>query len=99
VSLRVEICSCTEPCRGFAFQCQRSVLQVLHIFSRSGDGDTSLAGLLLDAAGNLYGTTVFGGAHNHGTLFRIASDGEEAIVYSFGAGTDAAWPDMVQCTS
>jgi uncharacterized repeat protein (TIGR03803 family) len=75
------------------FAAEALSFKVLHIFAQSGDGDTPLVGLLLDASGNLYGTTVFGGAHDRGTLFRIASGGQEEIMYSFGVGTDAAWPD------
>jgi hypothetical protein len=39
---------------------------LLHIFSREGcrDGDEALASPSLDAAGNLYGTTEFGGGNN-----------------------------------
>ncbi len=75
------------------FDAGASSFKVLHVFSQSGDGNTPLAGLIMDAGGDLYGTTVFGGAHDRGTLFRIAPDGQEEIVYSFGVGDDAAWPD------
>ena len=36
------------------------------------DGDTPRGGLIVDAAGNLIGTTVAGGAFNNGTVFEIA---------------------------
>jgi uncharacterized repeat protein (TIGR03803 family) len=48
------------------------------------DGASPVAGMIADAAGNLYGTTLFGGANN-GTVFRIAPDGTHAVVYSFCA--------------
>jgi hypothetical protein len=36
--------------------------KVLHVFSGNGDGATPYAGLVVDAAGNLYGTSTRGGA-------------------------------------
>jgi uncharacterized repeat protein (TIGR03803 family) len=45
-------------------------IEVLRTFTGS-DGATSYAGLLQGKDGNLYGTTVFGGANNKGTIFRL----------------------------
>src|SRR5712692_8434009 len=42
---------------------------VLHNFTGGGDGGRPIAGLIMDTAGNLYGTTGFGGASNAGTVF------------------------------
>jgi uncharacterized repeat protein (TIGR03803 family) len=44
---------------------------LLHSFGRAGDGKTPYAGLVLDAAGNLYGTTSAGGLDGLGTVFEI----------------------------
>jgi uncharacterized repeat protein (TIGR03803 family) len=45
---------------------------VLHSFNNTnGDGFSPLAGLIFDAAGNLYGTTTSGGAYTNGTVFEI----------------------------
>jgi uncharacterized repeat protein (TIGR03803 family) len=40
-------------------------------------------GLMQAADGNFYGTTIEGGAHNAGTIFKITSSGTQAILYSF----------------
>ncbi|MGC9948415.1 MAG: choice-of-anchor tandem repeat GloVer-containing protein [Bryobacteraceae bacterium] len=44
---------------------------VLHSFTGGVDGSYPYAGVMLDAAGNLYGTTVFGGAAEAGVLYKI----------------------------
>src|SRR5580704_12880860 len=36
------------------------------------DGETPLAGLVMDAAGNLYGTASGGGANSDGVVFKLA---------------------------
>jgi len=46
--------------------------KVLHSFSNDGnDGVNPMAGLIFDAAGNLYGTTSGGGAYGYGTVFEL----------------------------
>ncbi|MGA9043207.1 MAG: choice-of-anchor tandem repeat GloVer-containing protein [Terriglobales bacterium] len=52
----------------------------------NGDGATPYAGLVLDAQGNLYGTTSQGGPSadlNHGTVFKVDKNGNESVLYSF----------------
>lgn len=44
---------------------------VLYSFQGGVDGEYPASGLISDGAGNLYGTTVGGGAHNQGTVFKI----------------------------
>ena len=39
------------------------------------DGEKPVAGLIADAAGNLFGTTEFGGASSLGTVFEIGGSG------------------------
>jgi uncharacterized repeat protein (TIGR03803 family) len=70
---------------------------VLHYFPHGAkDGDWPYGQLVFDAAGNLYGTTRFGGAYNDaGTVFELspASVGwKEKILHSFGSGNDGANP-------
>src|SRR5664280_228205 len=48
--------------------------QVLHNFGNGADGFSPYAGLIFDAAGNLYGTTIRGGIYNYyfgGTVFEL----------------------------
>ncbi len=58
---------------------------VLYSFCASNclDGQGPEAGLLRDAAGNLYGTTGGGGAHSDGTVFKLDTTGKETVLYSF----------------
>ena len=50
--------------------------ELLHTFvGGAGDGLDPSSGLILDGAGNLYGTTDRGGPDDAGTVFRIKSDG------------------------
>jgi uncharacterized repeat protein (TIGR03803 family) len=69
---------------------------ILHQFQgvEFGDG-ANPNGLVFDAKGNLYGTTVGGGTDNPGTIFRLTptSHGwKETILYNFTAGNDGAYP-------
>jgi uncharacterized repeat protein (TIGR03803 family) len=45
--------------------------KVLHNFTGGVDGGNPMAGLIFDAAGNLYGTASSGGANNGGVVFEI----------------------------
>jgi uncharacterized repeat protein (TIGR03803 family) len=68
---------------------------ILHTFCTEQscpDGLFPSSGLIADKAGNLYGTTSFGGAIGGGTLYRLAPDGTESVLYSFGGGNDGAGP-------
>jgi uncharacterized repeat protein (TIGR03803 family) len=56
------------------------------------DGRNPYAGLVRDAAGNLYGTTLYGGPSNRGTVFKVDTTGRETVLYSFTGGTDGGKP-------
>jgi uncharacterized repeat protein (TIGR03803 family) len=46
--------------------------KILHSFSNKGTGGSGpMAGLIFDTAGNLYGTTFYGGAYGGGTVFEL----------------------------
>jgi len=71
--------------------------KVLHNFGNDGIGGiTPEAGLISDAAGNLYGTTEFGGPYNGGAVFELspAAGGgwTETVLRYFGHGNDGAGP-------
>jgi len=63
--------------------------KTLHNFySWRGDGVGPMGGLVMDQAGNLYGTTLGGGACNNGTVFKVSPNASggwiESVLYSFG---------------
>jgi uncharacterized repeat protein (TIGR03803 family) len=69
----------------------------LHSFGNGSDGLNPFDGLVLDASGNLYGTTWQGGAYGKGTAFELMPEAggawEEKVLYSFGgSGTDGKNP-------
>lgn len=49
---------------------KNGTLTLLHSFTGS-DGDYPIGGLILDANGNLYGTTVYGGSGGYGTVWKL----------------------------
>jgi uncharacterized repeat protein (TIGR03803 family) len=70
---------------------------LIHSFNNDGkDGYSPIAGLAVDSAGNLYGTTLGGGAYNHGTVFSLIPnhDGSwtEQLLHSFTGGKDGDGP-------
>src|SRR2546426_277689 len=66
--------------------------EMLHSFTGL-DGADPRAGLILDAAGNLYGTTVSGGTYNYGAVFKVDTSGHQTVLYSFTGGGDGANPE------
>jgi uncharacterized repeat protein (TIGR03803 family) len=61
---------------------------VLYSFCSTGgskctDGSAPMSALIEDSAGNLYGTTTFGGAHNFGTVFKLDTTNHQTVLYSF----------------
>src|SRR5579862_8946166 len=64
-------------------------LGVLHAFSGMPDGEQPRGNLVEDGAGNLYGTTIVGGRKGCpdnpgcGTVFKIAPDGTESVLFAF----------------
>jgi uncharacterized repeat protein (TIGR03803 family) len=65
---------------------------VLHNFTGGTDGANPQASLVLDKAGNLYGTTYAGGVSNTGTVFEVTRTGKEKVLHTFAGGADGANP-------
>jgi uncharacterized repeat protein (TIGR03803 family) len=49
--------------------------QVLYSFAGEGGGSDPSYGVILDGAGNIYGTTSGGGSNKHGVLFQLTGSG------------------------
>lgn len=58
-------------------------LTVLHVFEKT-DG-AGPAGVVLGTDGNLYGTTIAGGANGFGTIFKMTKSGKLTTIYNFCA--------------
>ncbi len=70
-----------------------SVLYVFCSLPNCADGEQPLAGpLVQDPAGNLYGTTYFGGTDDDGVVFKLDTTGKETVLHSFTGGVDGAEP-------
>lgn len=65
---------------------------VLYNFTNTPDGGYPQSNLVLDAAGNMYGTTLFGGVHGRGSVFKVTPTGTETVLYSFTGGADGNVP-------
>jgi len=63
---------------------------VLHSFNGGNDGRLPVAGLIQDKKGNFYGTTYGGGPSDAGTVFKLAPDGVERVLYSFCSRPDCS---------
>jgi len=65
------------------------------------DGLEPSGPLARDASGNLYGTTIFGGAsqscngNNCGTVFKLDPAGNETVLHSFTGGSDGETPSGI----
>jgi uncharacterized repeat protein (TIGR03803 family) len=71
--------------------------KMLYTFTGGADG-ASPGGLTVDAQGNIYGTTAFGGAgqdvKGYGVVFELdAQTGQQTVLYTFSGGADGAVPN------
>ena len=64
--------------------------KTIYAFQGAPDGVFPYGALLFDAAGNLYGTTYYGGTNGLGTVYKLSLSGArewtETVLYSFKAG-------------
>jgi uncharacterized repeat protein (TIGR03803 family) len=59
---------------------------ILHQFGNTGDGSRPLHSVVLDSAGNAYGTTSGGGEYGYGSVFQLVHSGSgwtENVLYNF----------------
>ena len=56
------------------------------------NGGSSLAGLIMDSSGNLYGTTFSGGASNYGTVFEVAKGSGNVTTLATFNGSNGIQP-------
>ena len=72
-----------------------STTKVLYAFAGGNDGEYLDTDLVIDSAGNLYGSTVQGGTHSSGTVFELSPSGSgwtHTVLYSFTGGADGGEP-------
>ena len=90
---------CTNGSCGTVFKVTAAGKErVLYRFTGGADGASPAAGLVIDASGNLYGTTFSGGVGSCpttgcGTVFKVTPAGVETVLYSFTDGNDGALPE------
>jgi uncharacterized repeat protein (TIGR03803 family) len=69
-----------------------SVVYNFCALSNCVDGSTPVGSLIINRAGNLYGTTNRGGEFNQGAVFELTPDCVESVLYSFTGGSDGGNP-------
>ena len=69
---------------------------VLYRFTGGEDGANPWSTPVFDAAGNLYGTTMYGGTYGYGTVYTLVPNPygswTQSVLYSFMGGTDGNQP-------
>ncbi|MBA3914921.1 MAG: hypothetical protein H0X25_13955 [Acidobacteriales bacterium] len=69
--------------------------KVIYSFAGDEDGEYPDTDLVLDKAGNIYGTTVLGGDFGSGTVFMLSRSGNgwsHTVLYDFTSGKDGGQP-------
>jgi uncharacterized repeat protein (TIGR03803 family) len=66
--------------------------QTVYNFANPPDAYGPKCNLVVDTAGNMYGTTFSGGTHNLGAVFMLTPTGTESVIYSFAGGVDGSHP-------
>jgi uncharacterized repeat protein (TIGR03803 family) len=89
---------CADGGCGTVFELTKNKKQsVLYAFKGGSDGSSPDGSLMLDVSGTLYGTTLTGGGtgcggYGCGTLFKLAPDGTETVLYAFQGSSDGYQP-------
>jgi len=66
--------------------------KLLYSFAGDADGEYTDTELVMDSAGNLYGSSVQGGTFGSGTVFQITPGGVHTVLYNFTGATDGGEP-------
>lgn len=88
---------------GFVFKIDAmDNFSVLYTFTGLSDGSGPRSNMVFDSAGNLYGTTQYGGTfhgnnyycrlYGCGVVFELTPTGQESVLYSFSGTSDGAEP-------
>ena len=91
---------CSGGC-GTAFKMNNAGKEIwLHSFKGPPNASHPVAGLLRDKAGDLYGTTLYGGyttcaSLGCGTVFKLDKTGEETLLYKFTGYPDGYFPEAL----
>ena len=81
-SLWKMVCVVCMFCAATAIASPAQTLTTLHNFA-GPEGATPSAPMVLASDGNFYGTTIYGGAHGAGAVFKITPSGTLSLLYSF----------------
>lgn len=69
-----------------------SKTKLIYSFGGGADGEYTDTELVRAQDGNLYGTSVQGGAFGSGTVFQVTPAGVHTVLYNFTGGTDGGEP-------
>jgi uncharacterized repeat protein (TIGR03803 family) len=87
-------CGNSDPGCGTVFDVSTSGREdILYDFGKSSTDGAEPNANLTDVSGRLYGTTVYGGTHGYGTVFKITTAGKESMLYSFKGKPDGEYPN------
>jgi len=94
--------ACLTGTCGVVFKLDRSrTLSVLYSFTGGPDGGNP-NGVVIDQAGNLYGSTYGGGIVNNicvrygcGVVFKLDQSGNQSVLHTFTGGADGGFPSPV----
>ena len=68
----------------------------LYSFTGGDDGGNSMTDVAIDAAGDVYGATTFGGANSRGTVFKLVHEAGGytfQLLHTFTGGSDGGMPE------
>lgn len=92
-----QLCGLVLFCVVGAMTCPAQTFKDVVIFNQT-NGEDAFSSMIQASDGNLYGTTVYGGTQNDGTMFRLTLAGTETVLYNFcaqGACSDGSFPEWL----